>query len=183
MMLGLFVLLGYMGMVLNLWLVKYHAFSREKKGRGPVIASNQPIQSMNLPQNISLVGLSIDLSSGITPRSYQGYRRVNMESGRGQFRLKVLEIAEFIPTSSYFKFFQGACWEFGLVGRLWLLPLNISSMALERLTNARADSYYFKWLMDEAPGINTRPSLMFPFSKIPIIETPNLKKCNFFSKI
>ena len=38
--------------------------------------------------------------------------------------------------------------------------------------------------MDEAPGINTRPSLMFPFSKIPIIETPNLKKCNFFfSKI
>ena len=55
-----------------------------------------------------------------------------MESCRGQYGLKVLEITEFIPTSSYFKFFQGACWEFGLVGRLWLSPLNISSMALER---------------------------------------------------
>ena len=32
----------------------------QKRGRGPVSASNQPNQSMNLPSNISLVGLSFD---------------------------------------------------------------------------------------------------------------------------
>ena len=32
----------------------------QKRGRGPVSASNQPIQSMNLPSNISLVALSFD---------------------------------------------------------------------------------------------------------------------------